>query len=172
MMWSRSQTMTMQRSMYESARDQLGHNGYVQYEISNWARPGHRSLHNMTYWQHNHYLGLGLSAHGYLADQRYDNVRGLRHYMTRLDRGLSPTLHQQTVDAARARADALMVGLRLTDGLEISAFDQRFGGDLLCSHQAAIARFTAGGMMEVADNHLRLLPRAYLVANQVWQAFI
>lgn len=76
--------------MYDLARDALASAGYTHYEISNWARPGHLCRHNLLYWQHEPYLGVGLSAHGYLDGSRYANRSGLRSYLTRLGAGALP----------------------------------------------------------------------------------
>jgi oxygen-independent coproporphyrinogen-3 oxidase len=158
--------------MYDHACSVLDANGYVHYEISNWARPAHQSRHNLTYWHHRPYLGLGVSAHSYLQGCRFANVRGLQGYLTRIAQGLLPTAHATPIDDNRARADAIMLGLRLTEGIYIPSFDARFGGNLLRDHAETIDRLTGYGLIEVADQNLRLTPRAYLVANQVWQAFI
>lgn len=158
--------------MYEYARDVMRANDYVHYEISNWARPGHQSCHNLTYWRHRPYLGLGLSAHSYYRGQRFANVRGLQNYLARLEQGRLPTAACEDITPERARADAIMLGLRLIEGIHVPAFDARFGGRLVVDHAATIERFAALGLLEVADDHLRLTPRGYLLANQVWQAFI
>jgi oxygen-independent coproporphyrinogen-3 oxidase len=158
--------------MYEYLQDTLGSHSYVQYEISNWALPGHACAHNMTYWRHLPYLGLGLSAHSYLDDRRFANVRGLQGYIQRVQRGQLPTASSEVIDAARARADATMVGLRLTEGIQIETFDRRFGGDFLADHAAAITRLQAMGLLEQVDGCVRLTRAGMLVANQVWIEFL
>jgi len=159
-------------TMYETARELLSATGYVHYEISNWARPGHHSRHNLTYWRHDPYLGLGMGAHSYVDNTRFANLRGLRPYLDRLAKNRLPTAHREPIDAARARADAAMLGLRLVEGIDLAAFDQRFGGNLVSDHAEAVERFAALGLLEVAAGRLRLTPRGFLVANQIWQEFI
>jgi oxygen-independent coproporphyrinogen-3 oxidase len=159
-------------TMYETARERLAAAGYQHYEISNWARPGHQCLHNLIYWQHQPYLGVGLSSHSYLDGVRFANVRGLQGYLSRLERGRLPTATTETIDGERARADAAMLGLRLIRGIQMPSFDSRFGGDFAADHADAISRMTSLGLLEVVDAHVRLTPRGYLLANQVWQEFI
>ena len=159
-------------AMYEYTQELLGAAGYVQYEISNWARPGHQCRHNLTYWRHEPYLGLGLSAHSFLNGVRFANVRGLQGYLNRLAQNKLPTVQSEYITPARARADAAMVGLRLVEGVHVPTFNARFGGDLLADKADAIARLGELGLLELADSHLRLPPRAYLLANQVWQEFV
>jgi oxygen-independent coproporphyrinogen-3 oxidase len=159
-------------TMYEYLQEYLGSTGYVQYEISNWALPGHACAHNLIYWRHQPYLGLGLSAHSYLDGQRFANVRGLQGYIQRLHRGRLPTASAETIDADRARADATMVGLRLTQGIQIETFNRRFGGDFLADHVAAIVRLGELGLLEQVEGWVRLTRAGMLVANQVWMEFL
>ena len=158
--------------MYEYARSMLDRVGYVHYEISNWGRPGHASRHNLVYWQHLPYLGVGLSAHSLMGNVRSSNVRGLRHYLKRLEKNESPTLREEYISAGRARADAIMVGLRLIKGIEVAHFDSQFGGSLLDDHRETIETLIAQGLMAMEAGHLRLTERAQLIANQVWLQFI
>ena len=158
--------------MYEFAQGALSGSGYVQYEVSNWARPGHRCRHNLTYWLHRPYIGFGLSAHSYFDGTRFANLRGLQSYRARLAAGKLPTASSERIDASRARADAAMLGLRLVEGIHAPTFDTRFGGSLLGDHRETIERLAGHGLVEVADDHLRLTRRGYLLANQVWMEFV
>lgn len=158
--------------MYEMTREVLGVHSYVQYEVSNWARPGHQCAHNLIYWHHDPYLGVGLSSHSYVNGTRFANVRGLQGYLTRLGRNRLPTATSEQIDETRARADAAMLGLRLAEGIHVPTFDARFGGDFLRDHAEPIERLCANGLLEYMDRHVRLAPRGYLLANQVWQEFI
>jgi oxygen-independent coproporphyrinogen-3 oxidase len=158
--------------MYDATREILAAAGYMHYEISNWARPGHRCRHNLLYWEHAPYLGVGLSAHSYVDGIRFGNVRGLQSYMGRLEAGKLPTASREVIDGARARADAIMLGLRLMGGIHVPTYDSRFGGSLLQSHRDTIDRLSDLGLLEIARDYLRLSERGYLVANQVWQQFL
>ena len=99
-------------------------------------------------------------------------MRGLQGYLRRLQTHRLPTASSEVIDAARARADATMVGLRLTEGIPIKAFDQRFGGNFLADHTEAIARLAALGLVEQVEGALRLTRAGTLVANQVWMEFL
>jgi oxygen-independent coproporphyrinogen-3 oxidase len=158
--------------MYVYLQDYLGSSGYVQYEISNWALPGHTCAHNLVYWRHQPYLGLGLSAHSYLDGRRFANVRGLQGYIQRLQRYRLPTASSEVIDATRARADATMLGMRLTEGIHVESFNQRFGGDFLVDHAEAISRLESLGLIEQLQGYLRLTRAGMLVANQVWIEFL
>lgn len=159
-------------AMYEYAMDALEAAGFDHYEISNWGRPSRHSRHNLTYWRHDPYLGLGMGAHSYLDGERSANVRGLRPYLQRIEEGNLPVATTEPISPERARADAAMLGLRLIKGIHLPTFNTRFGGDLAADHADAMDRLSELGLLEVAGGHLRLTRRGYLVANQIWQEFI
>jgi oxygen-independent coproporphyrinogen-3 oxidase len=158
--------------MYDSTRAELASAGFEHYEISNWARPGHQCRHNMLYWEHEPYLGVGLSAHSYVDGIRFANVRGLQGYIGKVEAGELPTASRETIDTDRARSDAVMLGLRLMRGIHVASFDSRFGGSLLHAHDETIKRLTGYGLLEVAKGYMRLTERGQLLANQVWQEFV
>ncbi|MGH2409954.1 MAG: radical SAM family heme chaperone HemW, partial [Chloroflexota bacterium] len=108
----------------------------------------------------------------YVNNRRFDNLRGLGPYLARLANHQLPTAHEEPVDATRARADAAMLGLRLVDGIDLAAFNQRFGGNLVNDHAEAIERFVTLGLLEIVAGRLRITPRGFLLANQIWQEFI
>jgi oxygen-independent coproporphyrinogen-3 oxidase len=158
--------------MYERTRALLALAGYQQYEVSNWAMPGHRCRHNLLYWEHDPYLGVGLSAHSYLDGRRFGNVRGLQGYLGRMARDRLPTSSMELINAERAARDAAMLGLRLMAGVHVPTFDSRFGGDFRSRHASALARLSDLGLLEIGGDHVRLAERGYLLANQVWQEFV
>ena len=158
--------------MYEYALDVLAAAGFEHYEISNWGRNGLLSRHNMTYWRHDPYIGLGMGAHSYLDEVRSANMRGLHRYVQTVARGELPVAQMDPINPERARADAAMLGLRLVSGIDLPIFNERFGGDLVADHAEAVGGFRGLGLLEVIDDHLRLTRRGYLVANQIWQEFI
>jgi oxygen-independent coproporphyrinogen-3 oxidase len=158
--------------MYEYTVDALAGAGFDHYEISNWGRPGMESRHNMTYWRHDPYIGLGMGAHSYLDGVRFANLRGLNRYVQKLGQGEFPVAQSDPISPERARADAATLGLRLVRGIHLPTFNQRFGGNLVADHAEAVDRLTGLGLLEIVDEHLRLARRGYLVANQIWQEFI
>ncbi len=158
--------------MYEYTIDALAQAGFSHYEISNWGKPGLQSRHNMTYWRHDPYIGLGIGAHSYLDGVRSANHRGIARYVQTVGKGALPVARLDPIGPERARADAAMLGLRLVAGIHLPPFNDRFGGDLVAAHAEAIDRFVSGGLLEIVDQRLRLTRRGYLVANQIWQEFI
>jgi oxygen-independent coproporphyrinogen-3 oxidase len=158
--------------MYEYAIDALAEAGFEHYEISNWGKPGLRSRHNMTYWRHDPYLGLGMGAHSYYDGLRSANLRGLTRYVQTVKKGELPIAESDRISPEQARADAAMLGLRLVQGIHLPTFNERFGGNLVADHAEAVDRFAGLGLLEIVNHHLRLTRSGYLVANQIWQEFI
>ena len=175
--------------MYEHAQDALGSAGYRHYEISNWARTGYESRHNLTYWRNRPYLGVGPGAHSYLGAYRFSNLNSPREYVSRLQEAplsaepLSDGPTRQTLDAFPVVADVeeiaprlemaetLMMGLRLDAGIAQDDFARRFGVSLSHAYGDTLADLHSLGLLETADGRLKLTPKARLLANEVFARF-
>ncbi|GJM74625.1 hypothetical protein HMSSN036_68410 [Paenibacillus macerans] len=112
--------------MYLLLMERMAQAGYKQYEISNFAKPGYESRHNITYWRNEDYYGLGAGAHGYVARQRHVNIKGVNPYVEAAGQGL-PRLEQFAVSREEAMEDFVMVGLRMLDGIRKEDFRAQFG---------------------------------------------
>jgi oxygen-independent coproporphyrinogen-3 oxidase len=182
--------------MYEWAGEIFEPAGYLQYEISNWAKPERECIHNLQYWRGLPYLGLGAGAHGYANGCRYSNVLRIKTYIDRLTSldsqfsnlqfPLSPATvnhHRQT--PRDEMSEYMMTGLRLTrEGIAASAFRQRFGSELKDVYQKEIAELVRLGLLEwhketseaprngEASEVLRLTSRGRLLGNQVFMRFV
>jgi len=143
---------------YEWTRTRLAEAGYEQYEISNWARPGRACRHNLVYWRAEPYLGLGAGAHSMFAGRRFANVDAPNRYVdavqeTYEERRASgrSTMRQvaggETPDEATLRSDAMILGLRLIEGVPLAAFGERFGVPVEQIFGAAIERHTSLGLL-------------------------
>ncbi|MGA2285448.1 MAG: radical SAM family heme chaperone HemW [Dehalococcoidia bacterium] len=175
-----------QADMYDWSSERLASAGYEQYEISNWARSGRRCRHNLTYWRCEPYLGLGAGAHSYLGDWRFANAKSPRRYISAIERlgamrtigstGAPAKLPQvrsaERLDAATALADALILGLRLNDGVSRESLGRRFGVDVGERYRDEIAYLTEVGLLESVDGCMRLTARGRLLGNEVFQRFL
>lgn len=166
--------------MYLLADELFARNGFEQYEISNWSRPGHACRHNLQYWRNLPYLGFGAGAHGYAASERYSNVLAPGAYIERLAAPapgafpVSPALQQTThVDRDDEIGETMMMGLRLTtEGVSLEGFAARFGQALPDKFPREIKRLTTRGLIEISDGRLRLTRSGRLLGNQVFQEFL
>src|SRR5215216_2267699 len=103
---------------YDAACAALAAAGYAHYEVSNWAREGHASRHNLTYWRRGRYLGLGAGAHEFDGTTRRWNVPGVPRYLEAVGAGRRPTEGEERLDPGQARFEALALRLRTVDGLD------------------------------------------------------
>jgi len=158
--------------MYEWARDYMAAHGYAHYEISNWAKPGWESRHNAAYWVQTPYLGFGVSAHGYYDGERRGNVRGLAGYLRRVENGEDPAATVERIDAARARSDGMIFGLRLIDGVERAVYHRQHGVDPCDIWPGEVALLRAQGLLAVTPERIALTREAHLLGNYVWEHFL
>ena len=132
--------------------------GYEHYEVSNYAKPGMRCRHNEGYWTHEPYLGFGPSAHSYYHGNRWWNVSDLDVYSVSVGSGLSPEAERETIDAERLRMEAIGLGLRRVEGVDLALCRNR--PDLL-------EQWIQDGLAVVSDGRLRLTVRGFLLADEI-----
>lgn len=106
-----------QADKWEVAADRLAGSGFIRYEVSNHARPGHHCVYNLSVWGQGSYLGFGLGAHGHLGGRRTANVRRLDTYIDRVERGIGPVQSSDAVEGWAAEVERMMLGLRRTCGV-------------------------------------------------------
>ncbi len=148
--------------LYETAVERLAALGIAQYEISNFARAGRESLHNLKYWTLEPYAGFGADAHSFDGAVRRNNVEPPEEYTGRIERGESPCAG---IVAARPFEERLFLGLRLSRGLRPTDEEWR-------RLEAPIARHRAAGLLERDGEILRLTRRGVLLSNEVFQEFL
>jgi len=119
-----------EREMFLFAHDELPKHGYEHYEISNYARPGHRSKHNETYWANHAYLGFGLGAARYVNGRRELNTRSIAEYIARIEAGRSPTMQSEVLDDRERAKETLTTQFRRRDGVNRQAFAEQTGIEL------------------------------------------
>ncbi|AKG53405.1 nucleoside 5-triphosphatase RdgB [Dehalogenimonas sp. WBC-2] len=162
----------MAAAEYELAVKKLAASGYRQYEISNWARPGAESRHNLAYWQRKEYIGLGAAAHSFIDGQRLANPDNLDEYMTALNQGKLPNQSIETIDQNLALSETLFLGLRLCDGVSLDDIGRKFGIDLQNRFVQEIAELSALQLIKVEDRYLKLTDSGRLLSNEVFIRFL
>ena len=159
-----------QAAAYERVLEALTAAGYEPYEVSNFARrtldgADHRSAHNRKYWDHTPYLGLGPGAHSFDGRRRWWNERDEEAWRRRIAAGERPVAGEETLSDAELALEALMLGLRTAEGVDLERFRERFGVDLVARNEALVARLVADGLVEVAEGRLRPTLRGFAVAD-------
>ena len=159
--------------MYEWMLEASCAAGYEHYEISNLCRPGFHSRHNVKYWTGAPYYGFGCSAHSYDGQiRRWSNQRDVLKYVELIETGSSPIVDEQQLTGADVRAEAFFLGMRLMRGIDLRAFRESFGIDLLDEHGADLDRFRDAGLLELDGDLLRLTRSGALLSNEVFAAFV
>jgi oxygen-independent coproporphyrinogen-3 oxidase len=155
--------------MYELMLTKLSGAGYVQYEISNFAKPGFESRHNTKYWTLDPVYGFGVSAHSFDGRQRYSNQRDTLMYVRSIENGDPVEVHRETINA---ESEFAFLGLRLNRGIDLNDFRDRFGKDLMERHAEELEALFAAGLIARFDNFLSLTPRGRLYSNEVFRIFV
>lgn len=158
-------------NMYLLLMNRMKEAGYRQYEISNFAKPGFESRHNMTYWLNEDYYGLGAGAHGYVGRKRHMNIKGVNPYIEAVGKGL-PRLETMDISREEAMEDFLMVGLRVLDGVSRSRFEQQFNTSLDVVFARPLDKMVHAGLLEATDDGYRLSSKGVLFGNEVFAEFI
>jgi oxygen-independent coproporphyrinogen-3 oxidase len=158
--------------MYLWAMAQLETSGYAQYEISNVARPGRRSRHNLKYWQDGAWLGFGCGAHSTRGALRWKNVAATADYVTRVTAGRDLAVERQTRTALEQLEDALFTGLRLTEGIDLHALGACYGVDVWARYGDALRPHIGAGRLVWSEGRLSLTRDGMLVANDVMTVFV
>jgi oxygen-independent coproporphyrinogen-3 oxidase len=157
---------------YEMGREVLRSEGYIQYEISNFARPGYESRHNLKYWQLAPYIGLGSGAHSFDGINRWANEDDAKLYINRLAEKRSPIAGIRKLSPEERLEEFFFLGLRQVEGVSLALASRRWGKDRLSRWQGKIRTLTQDGLLTMAGDNIRLAETAYLVSNEVFQEFV
>jgi oxygen-independent coproporphyrinogen III oxidase len=152
--------------LYNLTIDTLEDAGYEQYEISNFARPGKKCLHNRTYWEYHEYLGFGPSAHSFYNGKRYWNMKTLNGYYRYIDEGMLPVAGEETLTDLQRAGEEIFLGLR-TMGVDLKKIKKFYNLDLLDVKTAQIMNFSQRGLIVVDNGFLRLTKQGKAFADMI-----
>ena len=160
--------------LYLETVERLGSAGIERYEISNFARPGAESRHNLKYWRDEPFLGFGMSSHSYVEGRRYWNVASYGAYCKAMESGDGSAVlgGERPLTAEVRMAEALFTGLRLVDGIDTAAFDARYGHDPVAHFGDRLEPAFAAGLLASGEGRLRLTDRGMLLSNEVFQLLV
>jgi oxygen-independent coproporphyrinogen-3 oxidase len=158
--------------MYLWSMDRLEHAGYGQYEISNVARPGRASRHNLKYWQDGEWIGFGCGAHSTRAGVRWKNVSGTADYVARILDGQPVMTERRELTRDTRLEEALFTGLRLTEGIDMDRVGARHGKDVWKTFGDALQPSLDAGLAVREGARLRLTRQGMLLANEVLSVFV
>lgn len=157
----------LEADMYLKTVDTLERAGYFQYEISNFAKPGCQSKHNLLYWRNEPYVGVGPSAAGCVANRRYKNVADLGAYIDAVERTGLAEAESETLTTEQLMTELILMQLRTVEGMSLTNFRKRTGIDPLTLFGDTVDHLVHQGLIRVTDTHLALTQPGFLVANAV-----
>jgi oxygen-independent coproporphyrinogen-3 oxidase len=149
---------------YERACAFLGERGYHHYEISNWARQGFESRHNLKYWRREAYLGFGAGAHSFSGTQRWANAHDAAEYVGAIESGRLPAEQLEAVTRESALEEELFLGLRQLDGIDVGRIEREYGVGLATRFEG----LQAAGLLERDGDVVRLAPERLSISNEVF----
>ena len=162
----------VEAEMYELLMEEMELNGFQQYEISNFAKPGFESRHNLTYWNNDPYFGFGAGSHSYVDGWRRSNAGPLKKYLDSIQKGRLPIVEEHLVTKPEQMEEEMFLGLRKTKGVSIAKFHDKFSISPLDHFKAEIAQLEQKGWIEVAAGFIYLTKVGRLLGNEVFQSFL
>lgn len=167
--------------MYELAEKILAENKFSQYEISNWSKKSYECTHNIIYWKNNYYLGLGAGAHSHVNNIRFSNIRSPKLYTNSLiNNSYVKTINDQLnfienfeqLSYSEQISDTLMMGMRLSEGININDFEKTFGKSITSLFNDEINKLSKLNLIDINETHIKLSNKGRLLGNEVFQEFI
>ncbi|MFP7271654.1 radical SAM family heme chaperone HemW [Bacillus safensis] len=158
--------------MYELVMDEMERHGLKQYEISNYAKPGFESQHNLTYWSNEDYFGFGAGAHGYVDGIRNVNAGPVKHYLELIDQTGFPYKETHQVTKEEQIEEEMFLGLRKIEGVKSADFQAKYGAAPEALFSTVLEDLEEKGLIVKDDKGIRLTRKGKLLGNEVFQAFL
>jgi oxygen-independent coproporphyrinogen-3 oxidase len=165
------------RVLFETTIEFLEDNGYLQYEISNFAkikedREANISRHNLKYWTRVPYMGLGPSAHSYIEPQRHWNVSRLDQYIKEIESGGLPVAGQELLSIEQQKIEAVYLGLRMTRGIDLALFKKQFGVDFIEAFKEVTSALEKDNYLQITNSHCAVTRQGRAFLDSITSMFI
>lgn len=162
----------LDENMYDVVMKTLPEYGYHRYEISNFARSGFESCHNLKYWQNKSYLGLGAAAHSYDGVQRFANTMDVKAYIRKIGVGESPCVEREFLDKEIQMEEFCFLALRMTEGISIKTFNESFACDFFDIYGKVVEVLQKKQLISVTESYVYLTELGMKYGNQVFCEFL
>ena len=159
----------LERNMYWYVKNYLELNGYNHYEISNFAKKGFESKHNLDCWNQEEYIGFGLAAHSYINNIRFSNTEDLNDY---LNNGWQSKIIQEEQNETSKKYEYMLLGLRKIEGVAIQKFKEKFGENPLFIFRNELNKLVSEELVIVQNDNIKLTNKGLDLANLVWEEFV
>ena len=164
----------LERNMYWYVKNTLELNGYKHYEISNFAKKGYESKHNINCWNQMEYVGIGTAAHSYRDITRYSNTEDIKEYIKNVQKGefeKNRIIHEIQKEED-SKKEFMLLGLRKIDGIKISEFKNKFGDNPIYLYRNELKKLSDEKLIIIQDDNIRLSNKGIDLANLVWEEFV
>ena len=164
----------IERKMYWMVKAKLEEAGYNHYEISNYAKKGFESKHNVSCWNQGEYIGFGVAAHSYTNDVRYSNIDNIEKYIENFEKNseIDNFVFHEKLNLESKMKEFMILGLRKIEGVNISDFKNKFGQNPIFLYRKELEKLTNEDLIEIDGNKIRLSNKGLDLANLVWEEFV
>lgn len=164
-----------ERNMYWYVKNFLELNGYKHYEISNFAKEGYESKHNLDCWNQKEYIGFGVAAHSYINDVRFGNISNIEKYIKNCENNefeKNKIIDEVEEDIFSKEQEYMLIGLRKIDGISIQEFKNKFGNNPIFVFKNELSKLVDDGLIVVDFDNIKLTNKGLDLANLVWEEFV
>lgn len=164
----------LERKMYWAVKQTLEQNNYIHYEISNFAKKGYESKHNLDCWNQKEYIGFGIAAHSYTNGIRYSNIENLEQYIKNYeeDKTEENLVFHEKQDMEAMQKEYMLLGLRKIDGVSIQEFKIKFVANPVFLYHSELEKLVNEELLEIDGDQIKLTNKGLDLANIVWEEFI
>lgn len=162
----------LEREEYWEVKKFLESLGYKHYEISNFAKTGYESKHNLNCWEQKEYLGFGAAAHSYMKKTRYSNTENIEKYINQEMQSKQLHIVHEVQKEEEQKKEYMLLGLRKIDGVQISSFKNKFGCNPIMKFKNELKKLTQEGLIKIDLDQIKLTEKGIDLANIVWEEFI
>ncbi len=160
------------RRIYDYTREILAANGYRQYEISNYAKPGYECLHNLVYWNRGDYIGIGIGAASMIHNIRFSTISSLLDYISLNEKACDRYFEKIFNDVSRLSPneqmnESIMLGFRKNDGIDLESFDTKFSTSFLEKYKEQVCKWREEGMLKVEGGRVYLTEKGQSISNMI-----
>ena len=163
-----------ERAMYWYVKNTLELQGYNQYEISNFAKKGKESKHNLNCWEQEEYRGFGIAAHSYINVTRFSNTESIEEYIKNINENelnKNRQIHEVQENEEKQK-EYMLLGLRKLEGVSISRFKNKFGENPIFLYHEELQELSENKLIKIDGDKIKLTNRGLDLANQVWEKFV
>jgi len=164
----------IERQMYWLIKNKLEQSGFIHYEISNYAKRGYESKHNLDCWNQKEYMGFGVASHSYTDDARFSNIDNIEEYINNFKQGrdIDNLIFHEKQNKQSKMNENMLLGLRKIEGVSICAFKNKFLENPIFLYKDEINKLTKEGLLEIDGDFIKLTNKGIDLANLVWQEFV